>query len=236
MVEHLYWSVSNGQIFTDQEEITTFPLQSSNYDVQLTVTSPQGCTDSVNFINYLTVYPQPLASFSYSPNPVTMFNTNVQLNNSSVDGDTYAWYIEEGSPNYSEEQSPQTWFPDGQTGEYNVLLITTSVNGCVDSSEQLVVIAPEVICYAPNTFTPDGDEHNQLWRVFIEGIDIYEFNITIFNRWGELIFESHDPAAYWDGSFNGILVQDGVYSWFIEAKDFYNSKKYTFKGHINVLR
>jgi gliding motility-associated-like protein len=236
MVEHLYWSVSNGQIFTDQEEITTFPLQSGNYDVQLTVTSPQGCTNSANFINYLTVYPQPLASFSYSPNPVTMFNTNVQLNNSSVDGDTYAWYIEEGSPNYSEEQSPQTWFPDGQTGEYNVLLITTSVNGCVDSSEQLVVIAPEVICYAPNTFTPDGDEHNQLWRVFIEGIDIYEFNITIFNRWGELIFESHDPAAYWDGSFNGILVQDGVYSWFIEAKDFYNSKKYTFKGHINVLR
>jgi gliding motility-associated-like protein len=236
MVENLYWQVSNGQVFVDQESIITNPLEAGNYTIQLIVTSPQGCVDSATFVNYLTVYPQPVANFNYSPNPVTMFSTQVQLNNYSTGGSTYEWFIQDGSPAYSQEENVLTVLPDGQTGDYNTLLIATSEFGCIDSLERLVVVVPEIILYAPNTFTPDGDEHNQHWRVFIEGIDIYNFKLTIYNRWGELIFESNNPEETWDGSYNGKLVQEGAYTWFIEAKDRISDNKFTFNGHLNLLK
>lgn len=236
MVEHVYWSVSNGQVFIDQESISTTPLNAGNYSVQLVVTSPNGCVDSAQFVNYLTVYPQPIANFNYSPNPVTMFNTQVQLNNTSIAGTTYEWFIQEGNPAYSQEEHATSMFPDGQTGDYSVLLVANSEFGCIDSLEQLINVAPEIILYAPNTFTPDGDEHNQQWRVFIEGIDTYHFTLSLYNRWGELIFESLNPEESWDGSYNGMIVQEGVYTWIIEAKDRITDDKYTFNGHLNVLR
>ena len=94
----------------------------------------------------------------------------------------------------------------------------------------------EVILYAPNTFTPDGDELNQNWRVFIQGVDIYNFDLEIYNRWGEIIWESHDPDASWDGTYNGEIVKDGTYIWKIRAFDRENDNKYEFNGFVNVIR
>lgn len=236
MVEHLYWNISDGQTFVDQESITTDALQSGVYSVQLIVESPQGCIDSTTFTNFLTVYPQPNADFNYSPNPVKMFNTDVQLTNYSTNGISYQWFIQDGNPSYSEQEHLKTTFPDGISGEYEVTLITTSEFGCSDTITKIVLVIPEILLYAPNTFTPDGDEFNQQWEVFIEGIDIYNFNLKIYNRWGQVIWESFDPTDYWDGTYNGELVQSGIYTWTIEAKDKMNDAKYNFSGHINVLR
>ena len=97
-------------------------------------------------------------------------------------------------------------------------------------------IIQDVIFYAPNTFTPDGDEHNQSWEIFVDGIDIYHFDLSIFNRWGEIIWESHDPKAKWDGTYNGQIVQSGMYVWKASAKDSVNDDKYEFSGYINVIK
>lgn len=236
MVEHLFWSISDGQTYLDQESITTEMMPSGIYSVQLIVTTPEGCVDSTTFTNFLTVYSQPVADFNYNPNPVKMFNTEVNLTNYSSNGETYEWFIEEGSPSYSQQQHVITTFPDGITGEYDVMLITTSEFGCIDTAQQTVIVLPEIILYAPNTFTPDGDEFNQQWGIFMEGIDTYNFNLKIFNRWGQVIWESLDPAETWDGTYNGEIVQYGTYTWTIEAKDLVNDAKYNFNGHINVLR
>jgi gliding motility-associated-like protein len=127
-------------------------------------------------------------------------------------------------------------FPDGTPGEYNVMLIATSDFGCADTVEKIVIVLPEIILYAPNTFTPDDDEFNQSWGIYIEGVDIYNFNLLIFDRWGEIIWETNDPYANWDGTFNGNPVQQGTYNWTIEVKDAINDKKYQYSGHINLLR
>ena len=126
--------------------------------------------------------------------------------------------------------------PEGVPAKYPVTLYVTTEHGCVDSTTRDVLVVSEVILYAPNTFTPDGDEFNQNWNFVIMGIDIYDFNLKIFDRWGEMIWESNDPAIGWDGTYNGRIVQQGMYSWVIECKDQFNDAKHVFDGHINVLR
>jgi len=235
LVEHLYWEISNGQTFTDQEIITSDPLENGFYSVQLIVESPQGCIDSTTFVNFLTVYPEPVADFNYSPNPVSMFNTEVHLTNYSTNGEQYQWFIQDGEPSYSEQKHLYTEFPDGETGSYEVMLITTSEFGCVDSILKTIVVIPEILIYAPNTFTPNADEFNQHWGIYAEGLDIYNFNLKIYNRWGELIWESTNPSEKWDGSYNGQLVQQGIYTWTVELKNIHDDNIFIYNGHINVL-
>lgn len=236
MVDLVYWELSDGQIFVNQSTILTDEMWSGLYDVQLIVTSPQGCVDSATFNNFLSVHPKPIADFRHNPNPVYMFNPQVQLTNYSVNGDTYQWYIEFGNPSYSELKHLQTTFPDGTTGQYEVTLITTSEFGCIDTATQIVVVFPEIILFVPNAFTPDNDEFNQSWGIHIDGIDIYDFELLVFNRWGEIIWESHDPDARWDGTYGGKYVEQGTYTWVIRAKDMINDGKYEYNGFVTILK
>jgi len=236
MVSQVYWGISDGQVYLNQDTVITDEMWSGLYDVQLVVTSPQGCIDSMTFYDYLTVHAKPVADFRHSPNPVFMFNPEVMLTNYSVNGVSYEWFIESGNPSYSQLKHLRTSFPDGVQGQYEVTLITTSEFGCIDTMTQTVIVLPEVILFAPNTFTPDDDEFNQSWGVYIEGIDIYDFELTIYNRWGELIWESHDATARWDGTYGGKFAQQGTYTWLIRTKDAVHDGKYEFNGFVTILK
>lgn len=236
MTQSVIWNVSNGLTSSNIDTLSVQGLTAGSYDVQLIVTSPQGCIDSTTFYNFLIVHPQPVSLFKFSPNPVYMFNTQVSFTSYSTGAASYIWNIEQGSPSFSQLENPTTQFPDGETGEYYVSLEVTSEFGCKDTSVQKIVVMPEVLIYAPNTFTPDNDEHNQHWGIHIEGIDVSDFNLLIFNRWGEIIWESNDPSGTWDGTYNGSIIPQGTYSWIIRAKDLLNDGKYEFNGYINILR
>src|SRR5690606_17022812 len=106
-------------------------------------------------------------------------------------------------------------------------------HGCQDTITRIVNVVPEVLIFVPNSFTPDGDQFNQQWRISIEGIDTYNFHLQVFNRWGEQVWESYDPSIPWDGTYNGQPVPFGTYSWVIEAKDAVNDDKHTWNGHVN---
>lgn len=234
--QYVYWLVDNDEQFINQDTIYTQEFMAGDYDLQMIVTTYEGCVDSLTFEDAFTVMPRPEAKFSHSPNPVQMFNTNVYFNNTSFLGYTYEWYFESGSPATSTQENPHTQFPDGETGSYEVVLITTSELGCKDTMEYQLIVLPEVLIYAPNAFTPDGDEHNQGWRVFMEGVDPYDFELLVFNRWGEVIWESHDIEVAWDGTYNGKPVETGTYAWTIRTKDILNDSKYTYSGHVTILR
>lgn len=236
MSQYVTWIIDGNEFFVNQDVITTQAYMAGSYDVQMIVTSFDGCIDSATFNNALYVYPKPHAMFTYSPSPVTMFNTQVFFNNGSTGASTYEWTFEEGEPLVSTLQTPNVVFPDGEVGIYETMLIAISDFGCADTAWLDVQVYPEVILFAPNAFTPDGDEFNQGWRVYIEGVDIYDFDLEIFNRWGEIVWESHDPNQAWDGTLNGTPVPTGTYTWKIEASDLLNDGKYTFNGHVNVLR
>ena len=97
-------------------------------------------------------------------------------------------------------------------------------------------IVPDIIFYAPNSFTPDDDEYNQSWGIIIEGIDLESFSLLIFNRWGEVIWESYDSKAKWNGYYHGEKVPAGTYSWRVNYKDRETDGKTVQTGFINVLR
>jgi gliding motility-associated-like protein len=225
--------------FLNQDTIVTDTLMAGLYDMQMIVTTDLGCVDSLSFADALTVKPKPKADFKHSPNPVLMFNTNVLFTNYSLGAQTYEWWFEQGTPtNSTLANNVSVQFPDGTTGIYEVQLVATSDLGCTDTMLYDLIVFPEILIYAPNTFTPDDDEFNQGWRVYMEGIDLLNFNLTVYNRWGEMVWESNDISVPWDGTYgqNGRPVQDGTYTWFIRAADALNDSKYEFNGHVNIIR
>jgi gliding motility-associated-like protein len=97
----------------------------------------------------------------------------------------------------------------------------------------------EIIYYIPNSFTPDGDEFNNIFTpIFTSGIDIHTFEMSIFNRWGEMVFETKDPLVGWDGSYGnqGLDVQSGVYTYKISFKTPQFDDRREILGHVNVVR
>jgi len=170
------------------------------------------------------------------PNPVRMFNTNVSFINTSENAYTYHWEFEDGVPSSSNELSPKIKFPDGVVDNYDTRLIATSPYGCIDTADLTVYVFEEVLLYAPNTFTPDGDEHNPTWKVIAEGIDLNDFELLIYNRWGEIVWVTHDIHSAWDGRYNSEAAKEGIYTWTLTTKDLTNDAKYYFNGHINLLK
>jgi gliding motility-associated-like protein len=95
----------------------------------------------------------------------------------------------------------------------------------------------ELIFYVPNTFTPDNNGMNEVFLpIFTSGFDPYDYNLLIFNRWGEIVFESYNHQVGWDGTYRGRLVQDGTYVWKIEFKTKYTDERKVHTGHVNVLK
>ena len=118
--------------------------------------------------------------------------------------------------------------------------MATSPTGCVDSASIIIGYEEQLIYYIPNTFTPDDDEHNQSFKpIFTSGFDPFNFEMTIYNRWGELIWQSHDHREGWDGSYgkqHAYGVQAGLYSWVIRFKPKDNDEKIVINGFVNVLK
>jgi gliding motility-associated-like protein len=209
------------------------------YDVSMTVTTIDGCVFDTSFVQYIEMFDYPNAMYTYAPIPATIFDTEITFSDFSSD-DVVSWMWDLGPgvvPGGSTQQNPTAVYPEGVPGDYPLTLYVWNENGCVDSVNGVVSIVNEVVLFAPNIFTPDGDEFNESWRVYITGIDIYDFHLTMFNRWGEVVWESYNSEAGWNGRYGSQgKVQDGTYVWVIEAKDTYNDKKYEFRGHVTVLK
>ncbi|PHR49094.1 MAG: hypothetical protein COA32_03330 [Fluviicola sp.] len=238
LVSESYWYFSDGQTIINMDNFEVTMDQAGMYDLNLVIVTPDGCVDSARVNNFLIVHPKPKAKFNFVPDPVTMLNTEVLFQNYSIGADTYQWYFEEGNPNFSTLKDPVSTFPEGVVDNYEVELIATSIHNCKDTARAIIQVESEVIMYAPNTFTPDGDEHNPTWRVYIEGIDLQMFDLEIYNRWGELIWESHNPEVGWDGTYGGQggeKVKEGTYVWKVRTRDYINDKKYEWQGHVNII-
>lgn len=205
----------------------------------MTVTTTNGCEYTQIYGNLIQAHNIPNANFFVNPDFISTLEPLTNLyDQSSDDVVSWNWIMNDAlsGTSASTENVTNVRFPPDEPGLYPITLITENAFGCIDSITKYVSIINEVILYAPNTFTPDDDEFNQAWEFHITGIDIYDFSVLIFNRWGEIVWESHDPSASWDGTYGGVIVQDGTYTWFMECADAQNDKRYTFEGHVNVIR
>lgn len=208
-------------------------LSAGTYTITLTNTL-NGCSSSTVKTGYITVFPIPDASFNASPQVLPQTETTAHFNNHSVNGDSYFWTFGDGEN--SSLENPSHSFPQ-VPGNYTVTLTVTSLNGCTDSASLIITVKDNKIIYVPNTFTPDGDEFNNVFApVITAGYDTQNYSFTIFDRWGETVFESHDVNRGWDGTYMGKLVPAGIYTWTIRIKSLDDDRYEVFTGHLNMMR
>jgi len=207
------------------------------YDVSLTVTDSYGCSNSQTYFDYIEVIGFPDASFYTNNMSLSFWDTEVAFFNTSLNASVYEWDFGDNSSTEFIENPVHT-FPDALNQSYTVTLTATNEFGCSDEAMLVISVQDELIFYIPNSFTPDGNSFNQSFQpVFTSGFDPFDFHLTIFNRWGEALFESYDASVGWEGTYGiGEIAEDGVYIWQIEFKESMSNKRHYNNGHVTLLR
>jgi gliding motility-associated-like protein len=214
----------NGQIYT---ESGTF---------MYSIPSQNGC-DSLVTIN-LTLYPSPVAAFSTNPTVIEQDDSEINvIDSSSGQINAWNWYFPfEGGIVSSSLQNPTFSIPLGSSNDIVISLQVTDVNGCKDSITKIISVLENSNVYIPNCFTPDGDEFNNTFKPLIsDAFDDQNYILSIFNRWGELIFQSKDKNRGWDGTYNGLLQSNGVYTYSVELKLKLTDLTKIYHGHVTLL-
>ena len=235
------WDFNNGQSMSEQNPMPCYNHSYDMtvlYDVTLIAENSVGCKDTVYTDDYISIVPTPVASFAFQPQTPDVWNTEVVFTNTSVIADTYYWDFGDGQ-NTLVEDPVHEYVPEPTS--YNVMLVATNTDAgitCEDTTYGFITVDDVIIFYVPNVFTPDGDEYNETFQpVFYSGFDPYDFHLMIFNRWGEVMFESYDATKGWDGTYGDSgLVEDGVYIWTVDFKSTMTDKRNKHKGHVTVLK
>ncbi len=202
------------------------------YTVTLTVTSDSGCVRILIKNNYITVYPKPVANFSVQPNETSIIDPVITISDLSVGANFWNWNFGDADTTTSPTPLPHTY---ADTGSYVISLHVATNYGCVDSTNRTITVDPNFLFYIPNSFTPNGDGINDTFTG--QGIFVKEFEMFIYDRWGNLVFYSNDPARAWGGKANegSEVAQQDVYIYSIKATDYKQGKHY-YKGTVTLIR
>lgn len=215
------WSPSSTLSSSTGSPVYATPTQTTVYKV--TGTDVNGCIDSA-YVS-ISLYPQPF--IQTSPDVYAFFGDVVHLSATSTTTGPYVW-----SP--SEYLSCVVCTDPVATPDKNIqyTVTYTDENGC--SASDSVRIMYDAILYVPNTFTPDDNLFNEVFKAV--GGNIKTFEMTIYDRWGERIAVLKSLDDSWDGTYKGKPCQDGTYVWKIVYTDFNSKKEKRMSGHINLLR
>jgi gliding motility-associated-like protein len=193
-----------------------------------------GCSDTASL--NVTVHPLPEAIIQANPTMVYSDDPTVQFSNNSIGASVSVWNFDNGAIQETSASSFDYTYPQ-QEGNYMVTLTVSNQFGCSDFSFIPIEVIGDIVYYIPNAFTPDGDEFNNVFLpVFTSGFDPYNYLLTIYNRWGEMIYESNNHQIGWDGDYNGKLCPTGIYSYVITYKSIGTDFKKTITGHVELLR
>ena len=213
------------------------PANANNISNTITYTYIQSTCVFDTSMN-IDVFPRPMIT------PILPSNDFFELcEGDSISGTYATTWTEPGynvwtllSQTYQQDNLTVSW---DSPGMFNISVVHWA-NGCVSLPQStMITIArcPESLYYIANSFTPDGDEHNNSWMpIFTSGFDPYDFHLTLYNRWGELIFESFNAQDSWDGTYNNTPVQSGVYTWLIQYGDTNNDNKTVINGSVTLFR
>ena len=205
------------------------------YDVTLTATM-NGCPNASTMSNYICVQNYPQASFSPNPPAFTEASQTINFTNNTLGATGYVWNFGDGS--LSNEEYPSHLF-QGTNDGFTITLIASTSMGCMDSVSVEMTADIGAVYYIPNTFTPDGDKYNQTFKPVVStGVSSEGYEMLIFNRWGEIMFESHNLNVGWDGSYgvDGLDCMAGTYTYKITFKLTTAEDKRIITGHINLIR
>lgn len=223
------WTFGDGNSSNQVSPSNTYTT-SGIYTINVIVTSPFGCVNSASTTSTVVVNPGTTADFSSEAIDGTVLSPMHQFNDQSINAASRSWTFGDGTTTAA--LNPLHSYPG--KGKYMVSLVTITTAGCKDSVSKEIEILPVFTLYIPNAFTPDEDGTNDLFMP--KGVEVSEFNMMIFDRWGEMIFQTDDLMKGWDGKANNgdKIAQQGVYVYKIAVRDF-SQKYHGYTGHITLL-
>lgn len=227
------WNFGDGNTSSLENPLHVYPF-AGQYSVTLTVISTAGCVDTLTVYqpDLILVHPKPQAGFTVDRDLVTICDSKVVFTDQSQ-GAVSVFYDFDDLNAGSDLWNPHhVYYTDGM--HYPHQYVFTEF-GCSDTARVKIIVEPFTV-YVPNTFTPDGNTVNnyfsaQLW------LDPVEWNMKIYNRWGELVFESYDWTEQWDGTYKGLACKEGMYTYvirYVSCAPWADAEYIT--GHVNLLK
>jgi gliding motility-associated-like protein len=184
----------------------------------------------------IVVHPNPLASIGVSNSNLQSDNPVASFQNNSINQSQSTWNFGDGTVLTDNALDILHTYPS-EDGNYTISLSVITEFGCSDSTTIGIQVSGDPIYYVPNTFTPDGDQFNNIFKpIFTSGFDPTGYNLSVYNRWGELLFESLSHEEGWPGYYGGLKVPPGVYTYTITFFDKKENRLRVLEGHVNLLR
>ncbi|MFZ4401849.1 MAG: gliding motility-associated C-terminal domain-containing protein [Bacteroidales bacterium] len=209
------WTANITDLSLNGQQTMANPVVSPLSNTTYTVTG----TDTASCSNFTTVAvnvsPQPNPQIIAYPNPVSVFDPTVHFYDAANGSYNYFWSL--GDASTSIQSNFFHTYSDQDTGRYLVNVIVENTYGCIDTANLWVIVRPDGTFYIPNSFTPNNDGMNDVFKVY--GMGIKDFEMYIYDRWGKMIYTSTNINEGWDGKIKNILAPDGTYAYTIIYKD-----------------
>ncbi|MES2617549.1 MAG: gliding motility-associated C-terminal domain-containing protein [Bacteroidota bacterium] len=219
----------NDSIIGNESQLSqTVNYTTGIYTARLKVRTPEGCEDWFNGPT-ITVHPQPIANFIMTPEFLTLSHSEVKIENRSSNAARYKWLY----PPIGTSTDTNIAIKYTDTGRYYITLIAISNHQCTDSVTRIIMLSHDLQLLVPDAFSPNGDGINDVFKP--EAVGIKTIKVSIFNRWGEMMYQSDSKTEGWDGTFLGKDAQQGMYLYTIEAKGLFGPVQY-FKGMLLLMR
>jgi gliding motility-associated-like protein len=218
------WSPPNGLSSTNTSSTTASPASTTTYIVN--VNTGNGCIFKDTFV--VTVSPATVANFFFTPTfPIP--NTAIKFTSTGSNASSYTWDFGDGT--YGYEANPSHLYK--KTGSYRVCLIVKNGKECIDSLCKTVEADVKTAIAIPTAFSPNGDGVNDI--LYVRGGAVQSFILRIFNRWGQLVFETNDFSKGWDGTFKGQPQDMDIFAYVLTAS-FIDGSTRQHTGNISLLR
>jgi len=224
------WNFGDGSPVSDSTNPIHVYITPGSYSVTETVAGSSNCVSSLTDSAMVTVYPNPIAGFLVNPPIASILNPLINIKDESTGGSVWSYTFGDGGS--SNLQNPNHSYTD--TGTFWISQIVWNQWGCVDSIRGTVIITPDYAFYIPNAFTPGAtNDLNTTFQGY--GTGIIQYEMSIFNRWGEQIFYTVDMNKPWDGTYNGSDVKQDVYVYEIRITD-QNHQAHKYAGKVTLIR
>ena len=229
------WDFGDNSTSSKSKTVDHIYDKANKFTVGLKMTA-NGCVNSKTFVDFINVNEKPKASFKIDQTTLSQYDPKIKtINTSSQDATFFKWTFGDGSPISNDKNAEHTFDP---APESYLITLTSYVNtNCFDTYSTTIMIPEDVIYYIPNTFTPNGDENNNTFHpIFFSGFDPQNYSFLIYNRWGDIVFESLNTEVGWDGTYLNKLLANGVYTWKLGFKEKKTENEHRLTGHVNLLR
>ncbi|MFT4600609.1 MAG: hypothetical protein ACI857_000785 [Arenicella sp.] len=232
----LFWDITYGTLdsSTFNNLYVTYTAPGSG-NIDLNFTSADGCPVDTSFNNPIQIFGFPDANFNIDPAEPTIYDSSVDLINTSSNYTTSEWFILGDTLTSNDATINLANVPSDSS--ITVCLVVENDYGCTDTICGPLEIINELYLFVPNTIILDGYSSNTLFKPVANYFHPHWYHMYIFNRWGEIVFETEDLDQGWDGTYNGVIVQDGVYVWKITGAPLNSEADLKeYYGHVTVLK